>query len=624
MNRWSSSWIVGSAAVCFSGWALSIIQQLNVIGYAIAIVVTAIVIVLHWRCQSLAPIGIRRRISKILIRFRRPLPFCFLLIAALAGLGGCLYSPNNFDAMTYRLPRVLHWLAQQQWHWIHTPDPRMNNRACDFEWLTAPLLTLTHSDRLFFLVNTISFFLLPGLIFSVFSRLGVRSRTAWNWMWIVPAGLNFVLQAGSIANDLFSAVYVLAAVGFALRARRTNRFADVAVSVLAAALVIGAKASNLPLLLPWIIAVGPAWRSFSRSPAMAIVVAFVALVVSLFPIAAENIQHSGDWSGANLENPRYQIKSPFIGVIGNAADLFVENCSPPLGSLPGLNETRLRTFVPGVFLHAYDRNFANPFAAHWGGVPIETEDGAGLGIGVTGLIICATLFAAASRRFSLTLRAGPCVALPALIAISSYLALLAFMSKAGMGQPARLITPYYPLLIFPLLTLRGHDRVVRNRLWKGCALLVMMLAVFSVVIAPARPLFPAGLVFAQMHRRGIENAILHRAEVSYAANARRSDGLAELRPLFPAAADVIGLVSNGNDLETSLWKPYGSRRVEYVLPGDTRLPEWMVISGEVIHLRGTTLRDWLTSNSARQIAARTIMRSFPPYAASDWYVARSR
>ena len=72
----------------------------------------------------------------------------------------------------------------------------MNDRACGIEWLTAPLLLFTRCDRALFLLNFIPFLLLPGLVFSVFRRLGVRARVAWHWMWLLPTGYIFLLQAG--------------------------------------------------------------------------------------------------------------------------------------------------------------------------------------------------------------------------------------------------------------------------------------------------------------------------------------------------------------------------------------------------------------------------------------------
>jgi hypothetical protein len=69
-------------------------------------------------------------------------------------------------------------------------------------------------------------------------------------MWLLPTGYCYLLQAGSISNDMFGTVYALAAVDFALRARKSGRVSEVCLSVLSAALLTGARASNLPLLLP--------------------------------------------------------------------------------------------------------------------------------------------------------------------------------------------------------------------------------------------------------------------------------------------------------------------------------------------------------------------------------------
>ncbi|MEI7958563.1 MAG: hypothetical protein WCI40_05600, partial [Verrucomicrobiota bacterium] len=204
-----------------SGWLLSALGQLNAVGYGVALAVgvalwigfgRAICGCPHWKFSA----------GKFRRRYARALPALFLLLACLAILGGLLYAPSNYDALTYRFPRILHWLAENRWHWIVTTDSRMNVTATGFEWLMAPLLALTGSDRLFFLVNALSFALLPGLIYATFIRLGVGKRQAWVWMWVLPTGYGIVLQAGSIGNDAFAVVYFLASLCFALKFRESK------------------------------------------------------------------------------------------------------------------------------------------------------------------------------------------------------------------------------------------------------------------------------------------------------------------------------------------------------------------------------------------------------------------
>ena len=133
---------------------------------------------------------------KLRARFRRWLPASFAGLAFLVFLGAALYPPTTHEGLTCRVPRVLHWLAEGHWHWITTPNARLNDRPCGLEWLAAPLLLFTRSDRGLFLINFIPLLLLPGLIFSVFTRLGVRPRVAWHWMWLLADGLQLPPPVG--------------------------------------------------------------------------------------------------------------------------------------------------------------------------------------------------------------------------------------------------------------------------------------------------------------------------------------------------------------------------------------------------------------------------------------------
>src|SRR5579859_650280 len=177
-------WIWISAFATLAGWTLSSFGQLNRAGYLIAFVAFSIFVFL--RRKNLGFNGKRRFSSsrKFFRRFRRPLPFCFLLLAVLIFVSGAIYPPDNYTGLTYRAGRVLQWLSHGHWFWIHTTDFRMNDRACGVEWLTAPILLFTDSTRALFLLNFVPFLLMPGLIFSIFTRLGINGRVARQWMWL--------------------------------------------------------------------------------------------------------------------------------------------------------------------------------------------------------------------------------------------------------------------------------------------------------------------------------------------------------------------------------------------------------------------------------------------------------
>lgn len=182
-------WILLSTLLVGGGWILSALHQLNRAGYVVVLSPLVLVTSLWWKkSRPLSLENLRRWHCKFLTRFKRRAPQLFLLITALSFLSGCLYPALNCDANAYRLPRVMHWLWAGQWHWIHTFDSRMNIAACGMEWLSAPLILFSHTDRLLFLINWISYLMLPGLIFSVFTRLQVRPRVAWWWTWLLASG----------------------------------------------------------------------------------------------------------------------------------------------------------------------------------------------------------------------------------------------------------------------------------------------------------------------------------------------------------------------------------------------------------------------------------------------------
>jgi len=151
------------------------------------------------------------------------------------------------------------------------------------------------------------------------------------------------------------------------------------------------------------------------------------------------------------------------------------------------------------------------------------------------------------------------------------------------------------------------------------------MAALLLIISPARPLFPARSLLGRL---GTKNAFLARSAASYLGNAQRHDGLGLLRNLLPADIDRVGFVSSGNDIEPSLWRPFGSRRVEYILPADTLADvrqlglHYVVIGSEALRDRGQSSDAWLKSFDAVKVGQLSLTRTFPPYVSVDWYVAK--
>ena len=606
-------WLGISVLATLAGWGLSAIGQLNRAGYAVVFAVGAAVL---WRERRqwgfvAERAGGWRRLAP---RFRRALPLSFLALAVLVLAGGLLYPPSNHTALSYRIPRVLHWLAEGRWHWIHTNDYRLNNRACGIEWMSAPLLLFTRSDRSLFLLNFVPYLLVPGLLFSVLHRVGVRPRVAWHWLWLLPTGYTFLLQAGSAGNDTFPAVYALAAVDFGLRAWRSRRVSDLAYSFIAAALLTGAKASNLPLLLPWFCVAAPLLPLLGRRLWTASALAVVCALVSFLPTAALNVAYCGDWSGLNLERAGMDLHNRWVGLWGNAFLLTLNNFVPPF--FPGAAWWNVHGLdhLPHPMAAALLANFENGFEQL---KELQTEDWAGLGLGLSGWLVISFLSAwkLGRRRAHAGAAALVAAAVPGWVRwgvlAGTWLSLLAFCLKSGMSNDARLISPYYPLLLPLLVVGPGQAELVRRAWWRRANALVVGLAALVLVVTPGRPLWPAETLLSRAVARHPSQRLFARALSVYAVYAERSDPLASVRALLPPGLPVVGFLADADDLDISLWRPYFTRRVRPVLledkPADLRRWQirYIVVGASFLEFRRTTLGDWQRETGAELVATTT-------------------
>jgi len=654
-------WLWISALATLAGWSLSLVGELNLAGYGVfGLVVVALFLPGRQAFGWKAPVtGFTWR--KVRRRFRRWLPASFAVLTFLVFLGAVLYPPSNHAAFTYRTPRVLHWLAEGRWHWIHTPDYRMNDRACGFEWLTTPLLLLTRSDRCLFLINFVSFLLLPGLIFSVFTRLGVRPRVAWYWMWLLPTGYNFLLQAGSVANDTFPTVYALAAMDFGLRAWGSRRASDLWLSVLAAALLTGAKASNLTLLLPWAIVVFPLLPLLLRKPLATAGLVLLAGAGSFLPSAALNVRYCGDWSGLKLEKEGMDMKNPVVGVWGNAL-LLLKNFVPPFFPLAGKWNQSALTVMPQAVVRPMVANFERGFHAI-GEMP--TEDAAGIGFGLSVLIAVsvaaglrrrgrakqrcadfqpavsrisnpqavesATSMPTGSRRYSRFETCATNCGVPKVVRrlalIAPWGSLLAYGMKSGIVDAPRLVSPYYALLLPSLLVGARQAVIVRRRWWRAMVWGVLVLALPVIMTIPGRPLWPAQTVLSRLAARKPSQGQIARALEVYTVYGNRWDSLAEVREMLPKGLAVVGFLGHADDVDISLWRPFFSRRVEHILLEDTpqqirqRHIQYAVVNGGYLATAGVPLDAWLQRTGAELLGKVTVTQTVIN-GPRPWYVVR--
>ncbi|HEU6447627.1 MAG TPA: hypothetical protein VFV23_04235 [Verrucomicrobiae bacterium] len=588
-------WILLSTLLVASGWILSALHELNRAGYGIVFALAAIAVIIWQRKTKWRPTkNFPQLAKKFKKRFRHFAPALFLVLIVGSILGGALYPCTDLDSNAYRLPRVLHWLGQEQWHWIHTDDYRMNIAATGFEWLSAPLILFTHTDRVAFLPNLVSFLMLPGLIFSLFFRLGVRPRVAWWWMWLLSAGWCYATQAGSFHNDSFAVIYALAAVGLALRAREKWSVYDLWLSALAAGLLAGAKQTNIPLVLLWIIAALPSVRLFAVKPIMTTAVAIITLLISAAPVIIFNFVHVGNWTGIPEGShwARAQLHSPFWGIMGNAFALPAQNLLPPFFPWSNAWDDMMARFVKtGFGLHFTGFE-------HFGYLnPGITEKNAGIGLGVF-IFTIVSLFA--GWRLPVSRPAGIVTVdkITRLLRWAPVLLLLLFMAMVGAFQNARLLSPYYVFLFPLLLSLPGQSGLTRKGWWRWTGLLTMVLTLFTLMLIRSRPLFPAVTIFESLYNAHPHSKVVAQGWKSYSNRLSLESVRNCFKDSIPPEEKIIGYATFEGAAEPALWMPLGCREVKRVMPldGPEQLSRsnihYVVVEDLALEKAGETIGQW--------------------------------
>jgi len=587
-------WILLASLTQAAGWMLSALHQLNAVSYSVLYLTFAVLLFLGIRMGRvrfvLPPARLRR--------FRRLLPAFWLGLAVLVFAGGALHAPNNYDYLTYRFPRVLHWAWEQQWHWIGTGNDRLNYSAPLYEWLMTPLFVLFKTDRLFFLINILSFLFLPGLIFWVFRLLDVARRSAWICMWLLPSGYCYVIQAGSVGNDSFAAVFLLASIGYALRARRNGSFPDLCFSLLSAALLTGAKASNLPLLLPCLVALGPSWRVFMGRPLATCGILVLGATVSFLPMGVMNHFYAGHWSGDPDNLGRMQLEDPVAGIIGNTLQIGLGALAPPVFPASAWWNAHVWGWVPDAGRLYLKKEFPR-LGLGLGELPVE--EGAGLGLGLTLFMICLIL---RQGRNSFNIRWGAVRAHAFWISNAAFIAFAVYMAKMGSESGARIAASYY-LLVLASLFVVFRWQIPRSRFFSGLAVIVLLSAYPVVILTPARPLLPLATLTNELKEAGWGHPVLDRAAKVYRVYANRADGLAPARRLIPEEVREIGFYQSGDDSEVALWRPWGSRRVVDWQPGSKT--EWLVASSAAIrHKFNQSAEEWAWENGYKIVSQTEI------------------
>ena len=609
-TRCAALWLVFASWSSCAGWLLSACSQLNRTGYAIAAIPLVAICVLLWKATSKGTPGLSPRGSS----WWRRSTAAWWLVVLLSLVAGICFAPSNYDALSYRLPRVLYWWQENRWFWLEHADDRMNYSGTGFEWQMLPLMMATGSDRFLFLLNWIPFLLFPSLCFTAFATFGVNRRVAAHWIWILPLCYGFTLQAASIGNDGLGGILAIAAIAFSGLAEKRRSLTALVLAAIAASALGGLKLSNLPLMLPigifWLKA---AWSMRSEIRGWSLVPAIVAIILTSFlPLAVLNQMYCGNWAGDPKDSFKLRITRTLPGIVGNTFNLVIGTVELPVLPLSAESKKRIRSHLEGEqSLTSYVQSGFPRFRPGLGGeIPMEEGSGAGLGVSV----LLAAYFL--QRRRSTVPQTIPWLALGA-----TAVSVAAYMAKMGSESTARLMLPYYPLMVAALLavTKRHAPRCAWMR--ASYAWLPLLCLMPGLILNPNRPLIPLStLAEIPAVPDGVRTRILKLDE----AYSSRSDPLHAIRKDIPANCQVIGFAGGPTQSAYSLFKPFGTRRVTELNRANAHSFEWLVATPSGILERvGKPWDEWLSS-SPYTVAGKYRITFTAQVGPEDWYLLQRK
>ena len=357
-------------------------------------------------------------------------------------------------------------------------------------------------------------------------------------------------------------------------------------------------------------------------------VILLAAMVSFLPMAILNIHYCGDWSGAKLEPSVMVVKDPWVGLYGNVFQLLMGNSIPPLFPLAGWWNQHAPIFMP-QFLRAASENYFDTGFFTIGELP--TEDWAGIGFGLGLLLVVSVIgsFWFRNSKTSTSFTGAIPASLCRCVLVAAWISLLAYCVKSGMTAPARLIAPYYALLLPLLLTGAGLSQIIRYRWWHWLTGFVLVMAFVVLIMSPDRPLWPAKTILGRLHDKLPNQRLVARALKVYTVYSERSDPLAGVRALLPPEAKVVGFIATEDDTDISLWRPFGGRRVEHFLLNDPseefhrRQVQYVVVGGANLAVHSTTFNAWRQKSGAELIASTNATMKVNE-GSQSWYVVRFR
>jgi hypothetical protein len=495
--------------------------------------------------------------------------------------------------------------------------------ATGFEWQMLPLLIFTKSDRWLFLLSWLPFLLLPGLLFPALRLLGVNGRSARRWMWLLPAGFCYAVQCSGLQNDGYTVNYTLSVILFSGLAFHRRHVVFLWLALLGIALLVGAKLSNLPLLLPFGLLLLPALLTVSWLNARTLVIILLAAGCSFLPLAYLCWQHTGDWTGDPTDQWNVHPHNAAGALVANTLGLINDGLQPPVFPAARKFDHLIEPLNQLPFMRWLRWAQPNSEGFVFGEVAYEGSAGLGCGLACYFFVLLCGVW---------RIRPLPRVRVDQpwfwrWVPLAAWFSFAFMLCQLGSTHVTRYGASYYPLLLASVLVLPRVAAWERKKISGWIAALAMLAAVVVILLTPARPALPVAWL-----ARVLPGHTLQSTAAKYHYWAAMRDDLAPLRAQIPPEVKQLGYAGGFKDTAYGLWKPFGSRTLlELGLPLRSHRPPPADLAYAVVNDNGLrdrydqTLAEWLAATHGTVVFAfdrNNSLTSSDPARYDHWYLVR--
>jgi hypothetical protein len=269
-----------------------------------------------------------------------------------------------------------------------------------------------------------------------------------------------------------------------------------------------------------------------------------------------NFHYTGSWKGQLEEQDSLEAGSLAAGLIGNGLAISSGALQPPILPQPEFPDKIINAVVPQKVDELLARDFPRLQLKFF---ELPNEENAGIGLGMT-IIAASTVLAGVIRGLHHRVMSS----MGWLVVLLAGVSLLTYMSVSASESAARLLSPYYVLLLALPFGVAGASKLYALRWWRALVVCCTTSAIPIPLLTPSRPLIPVTTLTTQSL---LSEGLKRRVDEVYKVYSNRSDNHRAFRQFLPNGANRIGMIATGDDIEVSLWRPFGSgRSVHHVHP----------------------------------------------------------